>query len=153
MYKKVFFSFHFDDVWEVNQIRNSGMVEGISKSGFQDKAEFETVKRQGDQSVRNWIDKQLEDTSVTAVLIGKETLKREFVQYEIQKSLERGNAIIGITLDGMKNSDGVAYGEICNLDTIVDKNTKFSDIVSKVYSYNKDDGYHDLGTWVESATR
>lgn len=71
-------------------VRNSWVTQGKEAAGFIDKAEFEQIKRQGDLAVHRWIDKQLEGTSVTVVLIGSETLNRSFVKYEICKSLQKG---------------------------------------------------------------
>lgn len=158
MYKNVFFSFHFDDVFVVNQIRHSGMIRGVSKSGFKDKAEFEKIKLEGNKAVKKWIDKQMEGTSVTAVLIGEETLGRDFVQYEIEKSVERGNAIIGITMDDMKKITGVQYKSTCDTNTVVyyDKTgmgIRFIDVADGVYSYANQNGYEKLGSWIETATK
>ncbi|BDP76418.1 hypothetical protein EfmAA242_06460 [Enterococcus faecium] len=71
-------------------------MRGTKEAGFVDKAEFEKVKRNGDIAIKNWIDNQLIGTSVTVVLIGKETLDREYVKYEIQESYKRGNAILAV---------------------------------------------------------
>ena len=83
MARRVFFSFHYDN--DINRsmiVRNSWVTQGKEAAGFIDKAEFEKMKRKGEKEVYKWIDKQLEGTSVTVVLIGAETLSRPFVQYE-----------------------------------------------------------------------
>ena len=72
-------------------VRNSWVTQGKEVAGFIDKAEFEQIKLKGDQAVHNWINRQLNGTSVTVVLLGSETLNRPFVQYEICQSLNRGN--------------------------------------------------------------
>ena len=104
MARRVFFSFHYDE--DINRsmiVRNSWVIQGKEAAGFIDKAEFEKIKRNGENAVCKWIDKQLEGTSITIVLIGKETLNRPFVQYEIIKSIERGNAIIGIHIHNLRD--------------------------------------------------
>ena len=65
----VFFSFDYDDVWLVNQVRNSGKFVGERRSGFRDKAEYEQVKRRGDAAIKRWIRGQMQGCSVTCVLI------------------------------------------------------------------------------------
>ncbi len=72
MARRVFFSFHYDrDVRRVAQIRNSWVVRaGNETQPFVDKAEWESIKRTGSQAIERWIDKQLDGTSVTVVLIG-----------------------------------------------------------------------------------
>lgn len=76
------------------------MTTGKEDAGFIDHAEFEKLKREGEAAVKRWIDDQLFGTTVTVVLIGSETLNRPFVQYEIKKSIERNNGIIGVQIGG-----------------------------------------------------
>jgi hypothetical protein len=45
------------------------------------------------------IKEQLHGTSATVVLIGKQTADREWIEREIQWSLEKGNGILGIKLE------------------------------------------------------
>ena len=40
---------------------------------------------------------------MTVVLIGKETLDREYVKYEIQESYKRGNAILAVNIGKIKD--------------------------------------------------
>ena len=104
--RHVFFSFHFDDAWRVNQVRNMGVVSGVHKVGFRDKAHFEQVKRRGDAAVKKWIDKQMHGTSVTVVLVGTHTYRRPFVRYEIKKTLEHRKGLLAIHINGLKDKKG-----------------------------------------------
>jgi hypothetical protein len=158
MARRVFFSFHYEnDVNRAMVVRNSWVVQGIKEANFIDKAAFETVKRQGDQAVRNRIDKQLEGTSVTVVLIGAETLTRPFVQYEICQSLTRGNGVIGVHINGVRDMNrGLAPKG--NTHTIIghyDNNAPayFDSIADGIYDYIANDGYSNLGNWVEVSAR
>ena len=136
MARRVFFSFHYDnDINRSMTVRNSWVTQGKEAAGFIDKAEFEQIKRQGDTAVHNWIDKQLEGTSVTVVLIGGETLNRPFVQYEICRSLQRGNAHTAI---GYYGDNSPAY---------------FDSVADGIYDYVADNGYANMGTWIENAAR
>ena len=102
MARKAFFSFHFErDSWRAGQVRNSNLTQPIN--GYIDKSKWEEVKKKGDQAIKNWIDEQLKGTSVTVVLIGKETADRKYVKYEIEKSIERGNGLLGIYINNVKN--------------------------------------------------
>ena len=77
MARRVFFSFHYDnDINRSMTVRNSWVIQGKEAAGFIDKAEFEQIKRQGESAIHRWIDRQLEGTSVTVVLIGSETFNR-----------------------------------------------------------------------------
>ena len=152
MARRVFFSFHYDnDVWRANTDRNSWVTQGKEAAGFIDKAEFEKIRRTGDRAVKNWIDEQLIGTSVTVVLIGSETLDRPFVQYEIEASRRRGNAIIGVTIGGIKN-------QYQNTSQSQSKYTQingvwFDEIIDGFYDYVSENGYSNMGIWIESAAR
>ena len=66
MARRVFFSFHYDnDIYRSMTVRNSWVTQGKEVAGFVDKAEFERIKRQGEKAVHNWIDGQLNGTSVS----------------------------------------------------------------------------------------
>ena len=151
MVRRVFFSFHHEDVWRVNQIRNSWVTkEDREAAGYIDAAEFEKVKRQGDYAVRRWIDKQLDGTSVTVVCIGAETCEREMVRYEIEESIKRGNGIIGIDMHEMEDKDNkpcpkgkLSFGKI-------DGEHEFSELYP-VYDWKEDDGYNNIADWIEAA--
>ena len=74
MARKVFFSFHYArDLWRVNVVRNSGMIEGVAAAGFHDASLWEETKKRGDEAVKRLIDDSLRDTTVTVVLIGAES--------------------------------------------------------------------------------
>ena len=107
MARKVFFSFHYErDIWRTNVVRNSGVVEGCAAAGFHDASVWEEAKKKGDADVKKLIDSGLIGTSVTVVLIGAETAQRKFVDYEIEKSIARGNGLLGIYISGIKDQNG-----------------------------------------------
>lgn len=151
MARRVFFSFHYErDVWRANQVRNSWVTKGDRQAaGFWDAAEREMLKRQGKAAVGRWIDRQLEGTSVTVVLIGAETSNREWVRSEIQRSYNKGKGIIGIYIHNLKDKEG-------NRDTKGDTNFgkidghDFSELYP-TYDWIKDNGYENLGDWIEMA--
>src|SRR5258708_6656611 len=88
MARRVFFSFHYGrDLWRVNVVRNSGAIEGISAAGFHDESLWEETTKEGDDAVRKLINKGLEGTSVTVVLICAQTANRKYVSYEIERSV------------------------------------------------------------------
>ena len=106
MSRRVFFSFHYQrDIWRVNQIRNMDQIVGTAAAGFQDASLWEEAKKKGDKAIKDMIDKGLENTSVTVVLIGQETANRKYVNYEIQRSIERGNGIIGVQIHHLKDQN------------------------------------------------
>ena len=158
MARRAFFSFHYkNDVWRANQVRNSWVTQGKEAAGFVDAADFEKVEKEGDEAVKRWIDKQLVGTSVTVVLIGSETCNRPYVQYELRKSYERGNGIIGVYIHQLKDKDGKTstkggntFGELGK-----DENGKaiYFFNIAKEYDYVDDNGYDNLGDWIEKAAK
>lgn len=142
MARRVFFSFHFErDNWRVAKVRNSQVVKGYEKNPFLDKAEWEAIKKQGGDAIQRWIDAQLKGTSVTVVLIGKETASRPWVKYEIEKSIKDGKGLIGIDISKIKDRDGATD----------DTGTNPLPAGYPYYRWNKDDGYENLGGWIEDA--
>ena len=106
MARRVFFSFKYKDVSRAMIVRNSWVTQGKVAAGFVDKAEFESIKQQGDRAIQNWIDRQLEGTSVTVVLVGEKTCASRWVKYEIAKSIERGNGLLGVDISKIKDLQG-----------------------------------------------
>lgn len=107
MAKRVFFSFHYQDVidFRANVVRNHNVTKD-NNGGFFDASIWESSKRQGDLALKRLVNTGLENTSVTVVLIGSSTYSRRWVQYEIMKSIERGNAVKGIHINAIKGRDG-----------------------------------------------
>lgn len=107
MARTVFFSFHYqNDIWRVNQIRNLPNIIGTAAAGFKDASLWEESKSKGDSAIQGMIDKALQGTSVTVVFIGSGTADRKFINYEIQKSIARGNGLVGIQIHQLKGQDG-----------------------------------------------
>ena len=159
MARKVFYSFHYqNDISRVMVVRNRWVTYGGQQiSGIIDKAEFETVERNGRQAIEKWIDMQLQGTLATIVLIGQETLNRQYVQYEICESIKRNNAIIGVYINNIK--DLLQKTSIpCPRHTAIGHYNDgtpafFDDIADGVYDYIYDGGYTSLDRWVENAVR
>ena len=159
MYRKVFYSFHYrNDISRVMAVRNRWVTYGNqTMSGIIDSAEFEKIQKQGESAIKRWINQQLEGTSATIVLIGAETLNRPYVKYEISRSIERGNAVIGVYINKIRDFNRDT-STACSKYTIIDYDTNnnpiwFSDIANAIYDYVDDDGYSNLDTWVEEAIK
>lgn len=159
MARRTFFSFHYkNDVWRANQVRNSWVTKDNNEAaGFVDAADFEKVEREGDAAIKRWIDNQLVGTSVTVVLIGSDTSNRPYVKYELEKSWEKGNGILGIYIHQLKDKDAKtdtkgsnAFGPI--FKSRYDDKQYFYERF-ETYDWVTDDGYNNLGKWVEAAAK
>lgn len=142
MARRVFFSFKYLDVSRAMIVRNSWVTQGREAAGFIDAAAFESVKRQGDMAIKRWIDGQLQGTSVTVVLVGARTCSSRWVRYEIEQSIARGNGLLGIDVSKIKDLSGNTSERCGELP----KGYKF-------YLWNKDDGFNNMGKWIEEAAR
>jgi hypothetical protein len=157
MSRKAFFSFHYEnDVWRANIVRNSWVTKPDRETaGFIDAVDFEEIKKGGDAAIKKWIRDQLYGTSVTVVLIGTETSVRPYCQYELQESFERGNGMLGVHIHQVKNQDGNTSAKGANMFGEIGKDAEGNPVYFsseyKCYDWVDDDGYNNLGDWIEQA--
>ena len=141
MARSVFFGFHYQrDVWRASIVRNAGVVDAQAAAGFKDLSIWEEARKKGDAAIKKMIDDALIGTTVTAVLIGAETANRKYVNYEIEKSIERGNGVLGIRIHGIRDQNG-------NVDFAGTVPAKLSSGGYSVYTWERD----KFGDWVEVA--
>ncbi|MDE0038709.1 MAG: TIR domain-containing protein [Gammaproteobacteria bacterium] len=172
MARVVFFSFDYDDVWRVNQVRNSGAFIGEKRSGFRDKAEYEQVKRRGDAAIRSWIRKQMHGCSVTCVLIGAATHRSRWVNFEIAESIANGMGLLGVYIHKLhmgKNDRGAVFDALFQPHNPLDDHSMppkdWFEQLSPVKASDRFETHiwqpqeasfsrtNELGAWVEEAAR
>jgi len=105
MAKKVFFSFHYQDVidFRTNVVRNHGNFKlNKGEAGFYDSSIWEKAKKTSDLALKRLINTGLNNTSNTCILVGTNTFERRWVDYEIMKSLKKGNHIFAVHINGIK---------------------------------------------------
>ncbi|MCW1149146.1 TIR domain-containing protein [Flavobacterium lacisediminis] len=108
MAKRVFFSFHYQDVidFRANVVRNHWLTKPDRQSaGFFDSSIWEDAKKTSDLALKRLINSGLKNTSNTCILVGSETFNRRWVSYEIMKSLEVGNHIFCVHINSIKGKD------------------------------------------------
>jgi hypothetical protein len=122
--RHTFYSFHYADVMRVNQIRMCDQFKTTDRRTPRvvDRSLWETAKKTNPSALASMIDKGLAGTSTTCVLAGTETWSREWVKYEIARSLERGNGLLAVfihncpcprngrSLQGFNPLDQIALG-------------------------------------------
>lgn len=102
--RNVYFSFDYNrDVHRVNQIRNMSGIQARSAAGFTDATFWNDALKKGDSHIAQIIQEGLKNTVATIVCIGATTAQNKYVEYEINQSLKRGNAIIAITIHHLPN--------------------------------------------------
>lgn len=157
MGRSIFFSFHYQrDIFRVNIVRNHYLTKGgYNIAGYWDHSLWESVKKEGDLAIKRMINRGLKSTSVTVVLIGAETSTRPWVNYEIQKSYERGNGMIGIYIHNITSING--YNDFSgrnpfdNFSTTLNGQNVYLSQIYPTYDWIHDNGYNNFSKWVESA--
>ncbi|QDT59465.1 hypothetical protein SV7mr_19720 [Stieleria bergensis] len=160
MARRVYFAFHYqNDISRVNVVRNSWLTHKDRESaGFFDASLWETAKKNGDAGIRRMIQNGLDGTSVTVFLLGSETARRPWVRFELEESYKRGNGMLAIRINGIKSLQGLtsANGEnIFATFTINDAqgNQRYLSDYYSLYDWGLNDGYRNIGTWVEQAAK
>jgi hypothetical protein len=151
--RNIFYSFHFDnDVMRVQQVRNMGVIEGneaVSPNTW------EEVKRKGNASIEKWIDDNMKGRSCVVVLIGKETHKRPWVKYEIQKAWKEGKGLFGIHVHNLNCPNTGTCSKGGNPFDLFEFTQAGKVIVPKVYDPAANNAYNEikanLSKWVETA--
>jgi hypothetical protein len=107
MAKRVYFAFHYQDVidFRANVVRKHNFAEGADEAGYYDHSIWEEAQKSSPSALKKLINAELENTSVTVVLIGSDTWARRWVRYEIFQSLKRGNSVFGIHINSIKGKD------------------------------------------------
>jgi hypothetical protein len=108
MARFVFFSFSYKYVknFKANVVRQSWVINNKPET-FVDGSIWEKEKSKGPLVIKKLIEEGLKMTSTTAVLIGENTSQRRWVKYEIIKSFEKGNGIVGIHINRIRGKDQV----------------------------------------------
>lgn len=144
MARRVFFSFHYQrDIWRVNQIRSIPNITGCAAAGFQDCSLWEDAERKGESAIKSLIDSGLDNTSVTVVCVGSETAGRKYINYEIDKSIARGNGIVAVQIHKLLDRSG-------RPDPAGAIPSKITSGGYKAYLYTD---HGRLGQWIEEAAR
>lgn len=139
--RRVFFSFHYEqDVWRATNVRNSGKVDATAAAGWNDASLWEEAERKGRREIERLIDEGLRGTSVTVVLIGAETASRPWVEYEIERSIEKGNGLLGVRIHRIKDQAGRRGDRGATPAALTDGDYR-------VYDWDR----NNFGRWVEWA--
>ena len=155
--RQIFYSFHFkNDVMRVQQVRNIGVIEGnepVSKNNW------EELKKEGEKSIKKWIDDNMKNRSCVVVLIGSETANREWVKYEIKKAWNDGKGLVGIYIHNLKcpNNGKDTKGDNPFENFTLDNGKKKLSSIIKTYNPSSSNTYNDIkeniDDWIEEAIK
>lgn len=106
--RRVFFSFHYDDIMRVNNVRNAWKIthpDSAARRSFYDSSLWEAKKLEGDEAVKRLIREGVEYTSAVCVLIGSYTWNRRWVRYEIARAIIDGRGLLGVHINGLNHHE------------------------------------------------
>jgi hypothetical protein len=104
--RKAFFSFHFDDVMRVNNVRNVWKIDhpdSSSNRSFYDSSLWESRKRVGPEGIKQLIRVGVLRTSTVCVLAGSMTWDRRWVRYEIARAIIDGRGLLTVNINGINH--------------------------------------------------
>lgn len=131
MARKCFFSFHYlPDNWRASTIRGIGAIEGNQAALDND---WEKVTKGGDAQIQKWIDSQMEGRTCAIILIGENTAKRKWIDYEIKKAWANKIGVLGIHIHGIKDSSGATSNKGLNPFAHLSLGDKAFSSVAQVY--------------------
>ncbi|MDP9651338.1 hypothetical protein J2793_006813 [Paraburkholderia caledonica] len=88
---------------------------------------------------------------MTVVLIGADTAGKKWIKHEIVSSHKKGNGLLGIYVNGIKNSNGQLGSKGANPFADFRFTKEGKEVTYPVYDWVADNGYTNLGKWIEAA--
>jgi hypothetical protein len=104
--RKAFFSFHFDDIMRVNNVRNTWKIthpDSSSNRTFYDSSLWEARKLVGSEGIKQLIRSGVLRTSAVCVLAGSMTWDRRWVKYEIARAIIDGRGLLTVHLNSINH--------------------------------------------------
>lgn len=104
--RKAFFSFHFDDIMRVNNVRNAWKIthpHSTLNRSFYDSSLWEARKLVGPEGIKQLIRVGVLRTSVVCVLAGSMTWDRRWVKYEIARAIIDGRGLLTVHLNNINH--------------------------------------------------
>ncbi len=109
---RVYFNFDYQrDVHRVKAFAKLPDILARAPGGFQNASIWLEANKQGDAAVMGLIDDALRGTSVSVFCFGLRTAYSKYMQYEIEQSLAQGNALLAITINHLRDQQGVVDPE------------------------------------------
>jgi MTH538 TIR-like domain (DUF1863) len=104
--RKAFFSFHFDDIMRVNNVRNAWKITHPDSSlnrSFYDSSLWEARKLVGPEGIKQLIRAGVIRTTAVCILAGSMTWDRRWVRYEIARAIIDARGLLTVHLNGINH--------------------------------------------------
>lgn len=95
--RKAYFSFHFDDLVRVNDVRRTWNIDRVAEPRHHDRG-FDSA---GGEPLRGLIRDAVVDASAVCVLIGTETWASSRVRFEIARAVADKRGLLGVHLNNI----------------------------------------------------
>lgn len=95
--RRVFISYEGSDRKQAKGFRLLRWNKNVDVE-FHDRHLLDPVDSTNDDYIRRCINDELKGTSVTVVIVGENTKDSDWVDYEIERSLDKGNGILAVKL-------------------------------------------------------
>lgn len=110
--RRVYFCFDYErDLHRVSKIRQLPDIVAGAAAGFQSSDVWEKAGHRGDAAVKGLINDGLNNTSVAVICIGQLTSHQKYVTYTIECALKRGIGLLGVTVNHLRDRNGVSDPE------------------------------------------
>jgi MTH538 TIR-like domain (DUF1863) len=106
--RKVYYSFHFDDIMRVNNVRQAWKINHPNAQqmrSFYDRSLWERRQLNCPDPVKTIIRDGVEYASVVCVLAGSETWSRRWVRYEIARGVIDGLGLLAVHLNAIPHHE------------------------------------------------
>jgi hypothetical protein len=106
--RPVFFSFDYDEDRNRADVVCASWrmahADSMTAARFVDSSIWQKAKVLGDENVKRAICEGIGQTSVTCVLVGARTWEGQWARYEIAQSVERGNGLLAVRINGIADA-------------------------------------------------
>ncbi len=112
---RVYFTFDYRrDLHRVKQIYQAPNIVPRAAGGFVDRNVWKEALESGDKSVTGLINDAIINADATVVCIGFRTTSNKYLDYEIQRTIDKGIGLVAVLINHLKNRDGTddAVGHI-----------------------------------------
>lgn len=156
MPRKVFLSYDYErDRYRIGKVRDCLLKDpDVEIRGIWDENSWDLARMRGEEAVHQRIRKELEETSVTIVLIGYDTSGKGYINYTISESCNHGNALLGIFIDKLEDIFGCVdlkgpsplhEFRISDSETLAD--------IFPTYDWVRDKGDEKISVWIKETAR
>ena len=111
------------------------------------------MEESGESAIKASIASRLAGCSVTCVLIGRMTNESKWVHYEIEESIKRNNAILGVYIHNLRDQFGQTDMPGFNPLARHKVKGKDLDLIAPLYDWDLNRGYVHFDSWVETAVQ